>query len=536
MRRSAIRLSVLPPTLRTILSTTTPAQINAVSSSSSSSTSTSTDSNHTAGNGNQEITVNGWIKSIRTHKNVSFVEVNDGSSGRSLQAVLKGKGKADGLTNGTSVKLIGELKKSRGQGQDVELSVRDIEVLGECDAEAYPIQKKSLPPSVLRENAHLRFRTSQTAAVMRVRDAVMRDWHDWFEENDFTHIHTPILTGSDCEGAGEVFTLLDQPKSSQPSSSSSSSSIAATKEDRFFPHNVNLTVSSQLHLESPTHSLNRVYTLSPCFRAEPSLTSRHLSEFYMLEGELGFIDTLDELLNVVEDGIKQTLTKLLNSTSNRSVRLRDDIKVISKSLEQQEQDKQDSEVDIPATPVNNVDPLDHLNQIISKPFTRITYTEALDILSKELPSTTNQEIPKWGESISTENEKWLASYFNGPLFITRYPKNIKPFYMLPTSTSTSGPVQNCKETVECFDLLFPQIGEMAGGSLREHDHSNLVRSLKENGMKPKQYDWYLDLRKYGSIKHGGWGMGFERWISYLTKIQNIKDVIAYPRWKGHCKY
>ncbi|WWC62652.1 uncharacterized protein I303_105249 [Kwoniella dejecticola CBS 10117] len=601
MRCTPIRLSTLPPTLRSVL-TAAQNQLGAPSTSPSASSSSAgrTDS----------ITVNGWIKSIRTHKNVSFLEVNDGS-GASIQAVLKGKGRADNLTNGTSVTLLGELKKSRGQGQDVELVVEDVKILGGCDPETYPIQKKSLPPSILRENAHLRFRTSQTAAIMRTRDSLMRDWHDWFEDNQFTYIHTPILTGSDCEGAGEVFTLLDRshpnsdlsPHTRSGSGSQSSPSLghAASegvgkgkgvtnekeRDGPFFPHPVHLTVSSQLHLEAPTHALSRVYTLSPSFRAEPSLTSRHLCEFYMLEGEVGFIDTLDQLLDVVEDGIKQTVERILNVTSKRGERVREDLKVISKSLadyhqqqqqvnqhqqsvsssssasqnvastrnQDQSQNASRGETDLTeiTSTINPSDPLNHLRQIIAKPFTRITYTQAITLLDEyyrkdiqegELPI---KEPTRWGEGISSENEKWLSNHFGGPVFVTRYPKTLKPFYMLPTPTPTSASAedegahpenvdQTGRETVECFDLLFPNIGEMAGGSLREHRLSHLVKAIEDAGMKKEEYEWYIDLRRYGSVPHGGWGMGWDRWISFVTGVGNVKDVVAYPRWKGHCKY
>ncbi|WVW84751.1 asparagine-tRNA ligase [Kwoniella bestiolae CBS 10118] len=531
MRRTPVRLSNLPPTLRSVLSAAqvqTPAQAQPSTSKSSSEDA-------------KQTTVNGWIKSIRSHKNVSFAEINDGSTGKSLQAVLKGKGKADGLTNGTSVNLTGELKKSKGQGQDLELLVDEIKILGECDPETYPIQKKSLPNSVLRDNAHLRFRTSQTAAVMRIRDNVMRDWHDWFEETQFIHIHTPLLTSSDCEGAGEVFTLLDQPK--PPTSTSST----------FFPHPVHLTVSSQLHLEAPTHSLSRTYTLSPSFRAEPSLTSRHLSEFYMLEGEL-VIDSLDGLLDVVEDGIKFSVDRILSQQSKRGERVREDLAVISRSLGESESEISEVEV-TDASIINKSDPLNHLRQILSKPFTRITYTQALDLLREAYEERREEGelritgIPRWGEGLSTENEKWLANHFNGPVFVTRYPKDIKPFYMLPSSSSTStsneqdseeqvkvGQAAEKKETVECFDLLLPLIGELAGGSLREHRLDHLTSSIEKAGMRTEEYQWYLDLRRFGSIPHGGWGMGWDRWISYVTGVGNVRDVVAYPRWRGHCKY
>ncbi|ODN81801.1 asparagine-tRNA ligase [Cryptococcus amylolentus CBS 6039] len=502
MRPSPRNLSTLPPTIRSLL-----AARRAAPSTSSSSESPSQES--------QQIEVNGWIKSVRGHRNVSFVELNDGSTSESLQAVLKGKGKAEGLGVGTSLSLKGRLEKSKGKGQDLELVINQAQVAGHCDAQLYPIQKKSLPPAVLRENAHLRFRTTQTAAVMRIRDALVRDWHDWFEENEFVHIQTPLLTASDCEGAGEVFTLKDHPAPTAP-----------TSPQPFFDHPVHLTVSGQLHLEAPTHSLSRTYTLSPAFRAEPSLTSRHLSEFYMMEGEVAWVESLDGLLDVVEDGVRSVVSKILGQ-SKRGERLRRDLEAVSHSIQESEGDEATLEERLE-------DPLARLRHIVAQPFTRITYSSALELIATlhtKSPDVVSP-APPWGEGISTEHEKLLAEHFNGPLFVTRYPKSLKPFYMLPTSTSS----QSDQQTVECFDLLFPSWGEMAGGSLREYRLDHLTRAISDAGMKPEEYEWYLDLRRYGTVPHGGWGMGWDRWVGWVTGLGNVRDVVPYPRWKGHCKY
>ncbi|WVR06395.1 asparagine-tRNA ligase [Kwoniella sp. DSM 27419] len=535
MRRSATRLSALPSNIRNVL-----AARSAATTLASSSSGTSSSSTPQPGDDAKDVQVNGWIKSIRTHKNVSFLEINDGSASQGVQAVLKGKGKAEGLTNGSSVQLEGELAKSRGSGQDVELLVKDLRVLGGCDPDAYPIQKKSLTPAVLREHAHLRFRTTQTAAIMRIRDALTRDWHDWFEDNGFTHIHTPILTGSDCEGAGEVFTLVDQPPTS--------------KTSPFFPHPVHLTVSGQLHLEAPTHALSRVYTLSPSFRAEPSLTSRHLSEFYMMEGEVAFVETLDSLLDVVEDGVRTTVTRILEEGSKRGAKVRADLEAVSRSLADAEAGGGSELAE--ASTLSRSDPLSHLRQVISKPFARLTYTAALDLLQDvHAREPFAQAPPKWGEGIATEHEKWLALHFGGPVLVTQYPAAIKPFYMLPTaapakstqatsSTSDGSPNHpssphtelESRTTVECFDLLFPNWGEMAGGSLREHRLGNLESAIEKAGMNKEDYEWYLDLRRYGSVPHGGWGMGWDRWVCWVTGVGNVRDVVPFARWKGHCKY
>lgn len=374
---------------------------------------------------------------------------------------------------------------------------------------------------------------------MRIRDALARDWHDWFEvslfhrnsfdaadnskSHDFVHVHTPILTGSDCEGAGEVFTIVDHPAPSSP-----------TSPQPFFPHPVHLTVSAQLHLEAPTHALSRTYTLSPSFRAEPSLTSRHLSEFYMLEAEVAWQNDLDGLLSIVEEGVKNVVGNILNG-EKRGKRLRGDLSTVARSLH--EVDDLES---VTGRGQEVADTLYHLRQVVHKPFTRITYTSALELLSSlhaNSPSTISPP-PSWGQGISTDHEKLLAAHFNGPVFVTRYPKELKPFYMLPTPSTIKNEKTEASRgpTVECFDLLFPHWGEMAGGSLREHRLTELTHVIEEMGMKKEEYGWYLDLRKYGSVPHGGWGMGWDRWVGWVTGMGNVRDVVPYARWKGHCKY
>lgn len=364
----------------------------------------------------------------------------------------------------------------------------DVAVLGGC-SDAYPVQKKSIPASVMREYAHLRFRTSQTSAVMRVRDGLARDWHDWFEDHEFIHIHTPVLTSSDCEGAGEVFSI-------------------AEGEEPFFPKPVSLTVSSQLHLEAPTHALSRTYTLSPAFRAEPSQTSRHLCEFYMLEAEVAFTSSLDELCDVVESSIRDTLDRLLTSQSPRAVRMRDDIGRIAASI---------------AAANDTAPPQDPLSHLRLGAFKRITYADAISLLTEEHASRPFLIPP--GDGLASEHEKWLAAQF-GPTFVTHYPASQKPFYMLPSG----------EDTVAAFDLLFPDVGEMAGGSLREHREAPLLASISKHGLKPDEYEWYTDLRRFGSAPHGGWGMGWERWVCYVTQVRNVRDVVAFPRWAGSCRF
>ncbi|ORY25624.1 hypothetical protein BCR39DRAFT_498984 [Naematelia encephala] len=532
MRATATLRSSLPSTIRSILSP--------ISAGSSGST-----------------TIYGWLTSVRVHKKVTFVQVSDGSG--TAQAVFK-HGNEDSerptlpLSIGASVRLTGRLSASRGSGQVSELLVENAEILGTCDPEEYPIQKKELSASYLRHNAHLRFRTTSSAALTRMRDGLMRDWHDWFEENEFTHIHTPILTASDCEGGGEIFTLRDSsliptssssdsstptlsstPSGSSPSTSlsSSSSSIPSSPSpspssltlssstippEPFFPHPVNLTVSSQLHLEAPTHSLSRTYTLSPCFRAEPSVTSRHLCEFYMLEAEMAFVSTLDTLLDVVESGIRGVLDRLLNDKGTRAIRMRQDLKL---------------------------DSLEMLQDTIRQPFGRMTYTDAVGMLKERHEQEPFKSTPEWGIGLSTEQEKWLAGHARKPIFVTHFPASIKPFYMLPSDAQSKGRTAGQSEdgqplspgpTVAAFDLLIPGIGELIGGSLREYRLEQLMQSIERAGLNKEEYQWYLDLRRYGSVPHGGWGMGFDRWIMWVCGVGNVREVVPFPRWKGHCQY
>jgi asparaginyl-tRNA synthetase len=429
-----------------------------------------------------------------------------------------------------------------------------------ADCQDYPVQRKHLSPHVLREQAHLRFRTTLTAATMRLRDASMRDWHDWFEvrrserrlrqkrctnmqDNEFVHIHTPLLTSSDCEGAGGVFKLQNcgQGESkSEPGSSSLSDSppsgVADTQSTSasdahsppspatFFPCPVNLTVSSQLHLEAPTHALSRTYTLSPSFRSERSMTSRHLAEFYMLEGEL-VVETLDGLLDVVEDGIRSSLRRLVASNRGRNQRMRKDFEAIAVAS------TPEGQAVVPDPSLTTIRPdLVHASQ---NPFTRITYTQAVELLNAH-PAAPGSGV-QWGNGLGTEQEKWLASHFNGPVFVTHYPASLKPFYMLPSNASENSHTET-QPTVACFDLLVPGMGELIGGSLREHRFDHLVEAVRRAGLDQEDYAWYLDLRRYGSIPHGGWGMGWERWLSWITGVSNVRDVVAFPRWMGHCKY
>lgn len=335
------------------------------------------------------------------------------------------------------------------------------------------------------------------------------------------------MTSSDCEGAGETFRITTDPLPSTSASTptSSPSCPPSPPSEPFFPTPTYLTVSSQLHLEPATHSLSRTYTLSPSFRAEPSATSRHLAEFYMLEAEVAFVEELEGLMGTVEEGIKGVLRGVLRGSvgGGRAERAREDLGVIGKSL------MEDGEL------VTVEQRMSALDQMIDKPVPRITYTKAIEILQTRHSQQPFEYPPTWGSGLQSEHEKYIASEIaQGLVFITDYPQTLKPFYMRLNPPSSSHPTPS--PTVACFDLLAPGIGELAGGSLREERLPHLEAAMTNLRMDLAAYEWYLDLRRYGSVKHGGWGMGFERFVCWVTGVGNVRDVVAYPRWKGHCKY
>ncbi|KAG8918404.1 asparaginyl-tRNA synthetase [Tulasnella sp. 418] len=443
--------------------------------------------------------IHGWIKSIRKQKRVAFAEIRDGTTFKPLQAVLDSD-LAKPLHLGMSVSLKGKIVRTPKAPQPLELSVQEVKILGECDPEVYPIQKKTHTHEHLREHVHLRPRTSETITMLRLRDKMTRCFHDFYGNNDFIHVHTPILTSSDCEGAGEVFRVKPDSEPIPTSSSSSSSSSTETiPEPEFFNTPAYLTVSSQLHLEVLSAAHSRVYTISPTFRAERSQTNRHLSEFWMLEAEMSFTEELDDVMNVVESSIKHVMRGLLDGKNGMEVELL--------GLPQNEKG-------ISWIPY------------IDMSWKRMTYTEAIEALQNAGASLSGPP-PVWGESLSSDHEKWLAGTYTGaPVFITDYPTSLKPFYMRLNESSPE------RQTVACFDLLIPGLGELVGGSLREERLDYLERALEKHGLSKEEYSWYLDLRRFGSVKHGGYGVGFERLVSWLSGLENVRECIAFPRWGG----
>ncbi|KAI8378019.1 uncharacterized protein BYT42DRAFT_572451 [Radiomyces spectabilis] len=426
-----------------------------------------------------DVVVRGWVRSVRKQKQVSFANINDGSNLKGIQAILS-EADANKLSTGACIELKGTLANSPGKEQSKELQVTACKVLGECDG-SYPLQKKRHTLEFLRTIGHLRARGNTGSAVLRMRNAAGEGIHKFFAEQEFVQVNTPIFTSHDCEGGGEVFQVL--PKD-------------------FFKKPVYLTVSGQLHAEIMASALSRVYTFGPVFRAEESLTSRHLAEFWMLEAEMTFIDQLDQLLDVTEASVQDTTRHVLDKCA-------EDVAFFNKWT----------------------DPtlLDRLQQTVNRPFVRMTYSEAIDILQRVQDKEKRFNFPTtWGSSLQSEHERYLASeYCQSPVFVTDYPVDLKPFYMRANSD---------EKTVSCFDLLVPGIGELVGGSMREERYDILEGKMKQAKMNMEDYQWYLDLRKYGSAPHGGYGIGFERLMLWLTGLENVREVVPMPRYAGHCKF
>ncbi|KAK0625303.1 hypothetical protein B0T17DRAFT_492409 [Bombardia bombarda] len=470
-----------------------------------------------------QVVINGFVRSVRSMKSIRFVALGDGSSLAPLQAIVDTK-HAEGLTVGAAVRLSGAWVSSPGASQSHELHVSKVEVLGPSDAKTFPIQKKYQTPEFLRTLPHLRPRTPLNAALLRFRSDAIASLTQFFASRTFTQTHPPIITSSDCEGAGEVFTVTPATETADQANTD------AKKDDSFFRSKKYLTVSGQLHLEALSQSVGNVWTLSPAFRAERSDTSRHLSEFYMLEAEMSFVDNLGAVMDLTEDMLR-FLAKSLYETA-----------AVKELLSRSSQSGSD------------LAPLDEVRRrwegLMDPSWPRITYTEALGLLQKNAEMFT--EKPTWGMNLQSEHEKFIAMSVGGgqkPVFVTDYPRDIKAFYMRPNQPTAEQP----NATVECFDLLVPEVCEIAGGSMREHRLEPLQDAMKRHGiLKPamdvngnvipdadgngptSNLDWYVDLRRWGCPPHGGFGLGFDRLLCYLSGVQTIRDIVAFPRWVGRC--
>ena len=442
----------------------------------------------------KEVELGGWVRNHRKQKEFGFIDFNDGTCFKNLQIVydnsLKNFDEIQKLHIGSAIKVKGKIIKSEGNGQTIEMKLIDYTLCGDCP-EDYPIQPKRHTREFLREQAYLRTRTNLFGAVFRVRSVAAYAIHKYFQDRGYVYFHAPIITASDCEGAGEMFqvTTLDLDRVAK------NGEVDYSKD--FFGKRAALTVSGQLQAETFAMSYKKVYTFGPTFRAENSNTKTHASEFWMIEPEVAFCD-LEGDMNIMEEMLKYVVKYVLDNCPNE-MEFFD--KFVEKGL------------------------LEKLNKLINSEFVRVDHEEVISILKKAPVKW--EFAPEYGEDIAREHEKYITEYFGGPVFIKNWPKDIKAFYMKQNDDG---------KTVAAVDLEVPGAGELMGGSQREEDYDKLLNRIRELGMKEEDFDWYLNLRKFGGCVHSGFGMGFERLIIYLTGVDNIRDVIPYPRTPGNCDY
>ncbi len=441
----------------------------------------------------KEIEVSGWIRNHRKQKEFGFIDFSDGTCFKHLQVVYDNTN--DNFLDiqkyhiGSAIKVKGILVKSEGKEQDIEVKAKDIILLGDCD-EDYPMQPKRHTMEFLREQAYLRPRTNIFQAVFRIRSVAASSIHSYFQDRNYVYFNAPLITASDCEGAGEMFkvTTLDLEKIKD-------GKIDYSKD--FFGKPTSLTVSGQLQAETWMSAFKKVYTFGPTFRAENSNTKTHANEFWMIEPEIAFCD-LEQNMDIMEDMLKYIVKTVLEKCS-------DEIEFLNKFVDKTLKEK--------------------LTKLVNSKFTRITHEEVITILKNS--KVDFEFTPEYGEDIAKEHEKYITEYFNGPVFITNWPKDIKAFYMKQNEDG---------KTVAAVDLEVPGAGELMGGSQREENYEKLLNRMKELNMNTKELEWYLNLRRYGTCIHSGFGMGFERLLIYLTGVENIRDVIPYPRTPGNCEF
>ena len=453
-----------------------------------------------------EVNAKGWV---RTFRNNQFIALNDGSTINNIQCVVDFENTSEEtlkrITTGAAVSVTGALVESKGAGQKYEIQVTTLEILGDSDAEKFPMQPKKHSLEFLRENAHLRVRTNAFGAIMRVRSVLSFAVHNYFQEKGFVYVNTPIITGSDAEGAGEMFKVTALPFDNTPRTEDGKINY---KED-FFGKETNLTVSGQLEAETFAMALGQVYTFGPTFRAENSNTSRHLAEFWMIEPEVAFND-LNDNMDLAEDFIQYVIKYTME-------KCQDDLKFLESRLIEEEKVK-------PQAERSEMNLLDKLNFVLENNFKRVSYTEAIDILRNSKPNKNkkfNYIIEEWGADLQSEHERFLVEkHFKCPVILYDYPANIKAFYMRLNEDG---------KTVRAMDILFPGIGEIVGGSQREERHDVLVEKMKALGIDEEELWWYLDTRRFGTAVHSGFGLGFERLVLFVTGMTNIRDVIPFPR-------
>lgn len=443
---------------------------------------------------NKNILVKGWVRTKRGNKNVAFIALNDGSIIHNIQIVVDlniiNEDSLRDVTTGSCIAVNGVLIASQGKGQSVEIQANTIELYGTADAETYPLQKKGHTLEFLREIAHLRPRTNTFGAVLRIRHSMTFAIHNYFNSNGFFNIHTPIITASDAEGAGEMFRVTTLDLSNLPKNDADKIDYSQD----FFGKEANLTVSGQLNGETAALALGKIYTFGPTFRAENSNTPRHLAEFWMIEPEVAFNDIKDNM-DLAEDMLKYLVNYALENCF-------DDLEFLNNMY--------DKEL------------LTRLKSVVAKPFTRITYTKGVEILVDVMTSKKAkfEFKPSWGADLQKEHENYLVEHFKGPVIVTDYPKDIKAFYMKQNEDG---------KTVRAMDILFPWIGELIGGSQREENYDKLLSRVNEMHIPEKDLWWYLETRKFGTAPHSGFGLGFERLVLFVTGMSNIRDVIPFPR-------
>ncbi len=450
----------------------------------------------------KDIEVMGWIKTRRDLKDVSFAELNDGSTRNNIQIVIEHKKSnfkdiIGRIVNGASVRVKGDLVESPAKGQKYEINAYEIEILGDCNQEEYPIQKKKISDEYLRTVAHLRARTNKYSSMLRIRSELSFAIHKYFRDNGFFYVHTPIITASDCEGAGQMFSVTAFDISNVKNLPIDENGNVDFSKD-LFSRRTYLTVSGQLEGETLALALGKIYTFGPTFRAENSNTYRHASEFWMIEPEMAFYDLFDDM-DLAEDFVKSITKHVVENCKN-------DLDLFSRFVEPKL--------------------MENLENVIETKYERITYTDAVSILEKE--NLRFEKKISWGIDLSSEHERFLVEqYFKKPVILYNKPKEFAAFYMM---------LNDDGKTVRGMDLLVPRIGELIGGSQREHRIDILLKRMKELGMKIENYWWYIDLRRFGSVPHSGFGLGFERLMMLITGIPNIRDVCAYPRVPGYAEF
>ncbi len=465
-----------------------------------------------SGKTGHEVTVMGWV---RTFRNNQFIALNDGSTNINLQVVaalgLLDEATLKRITTGASVKVTGEVVASLGKGQQIELKAKSLEILGDSDPEKYPLQPKKHSLEFLREIAHLRFRTNTFGAIFRVRHSLAFAIHQFFNEKGFVYLHTPIITSSDAEGAGEMFRVTTLPFDQTPRNEDGTVNF---KED-FFGKSTNLTVSGQLEGELAAMSFSDIYTFGPTFRAENSNTARHLAEFWMIEPEMAFYD-IEDNMNLAEEFIKYIIRYAIDHN-------KDDLIFLSQRLA-------DEEKQLPLDKRSELGLMEKLEFVLNNAFERITYTQAIEILleSNHYKKKKFQYEVKWGIDLQSEHERYLVEkHFKKPVIVTGYPAAIKAFYMRMNEDG---------KTVAAMDILAPGIGEIVGGSQREERLDKLEKRMGEMHIPAEEMSWYLDTRRFGSVPHAGFGLGFERMVQFVTGMTNIRDVIAFPRTPKNCEF